>query len=98
MKRKQQFSSPGAEIQSKNVSDIDWKKCFICQKDSAENLCCSLNSKSSNTLESYTSLAKRIRKFKYLKELPAQMYLESLEDSAELGQSLLKHGAKHHKK
>ena len=70
----------------------------MCQKDSAENLRCPLNSKIGNVLESYTSLAERIQKFKYFKELPAQMNLESLEDGAELGQSLLKHDAKHHKK
>ena len=48
--------------------------------------------------ESYVSLVERIRKFRCFKELPAQMNLESLEDGAELGQSLLKHSAKDHKK
>ena len=54
--------------------------------------------KSGNEQESYANLAERIQKFKCFKELPAQMNLESLEDGAELGQSLLKHGAKHNKK
>ena len=30
MKRTQQFSSPGGEIQPKRPSDIDWNKFFIC--------------------------------------------------------------------
>ena len=98
MKPRQQFSSPGGEILLKKASDIDWNKCFICKKDSAEILRCPLNSKSGNALESHTSIAERIRKFKYFKEWPAQMNLESLEDGAELGQSLFKHGAKDHKK
>ena len=98
MKRRQQFSSPGGEIQQKKASDIDWNKCFMCQKNSAENIRCPLNSKSGNALECCTSLVERIRKFKYFKKLPAQMNLENLKDGAELGQSLLKHGAKHHNK
>ena len=98
MKLREQFSSPGREVQPKKAPDIDWNKCFICQEDSAENLRCRLNSKVGNAQESYASLVERTRKFKCFKELLAQMNLESLEDGAELGQSLLKHSAKDHKK
>ena len=98
MKRRQQFSPPEREVQQKKVSAIDWNKCFICQEDSAEILRCPLNSKSSNAQESYSNLAERIHKYRCFKELPGQMSLENLEDGAELGQSLLEHGAKHHKK
>ena len=88
MKCRQRFSSPGREVQPTKAPDIDWKKCFICQEDSAETLCCSLNSKSGNAQESYASLAERIRKFKCFKELPVQMNLESLEDGVALGVTL----------
>ena len=98
MKRREQFSSPGREVQPKKASDIDWNKCFICQEGSAENLRCPLNSKSGIAQESYASLAERIQKFKCFRELPAQINLESLEAGAELGQSLLNDGAKHHRK
>ena len=83
---------------AKKAPDIDWNKCFICQEDSAENLRCRLNSKVGNAQESYASFVERTRKFKCFKELLAHMNLESLEDGAELGQSLLKHSAKDHKK
>ena len=88
MKCRQRFSSPRREVQPKKAPDIDWKKCFICQEDSAETLCCSLNSKSGNAQESYASLAERIQKFKCFKELPVQMNLESLEDGVALGVTL----------
>ena len=97
MKRREQFSSPEREVQPKKAPDVDWSKCFICQEDSADILRCPLNSKSCNVQESYTSLVQRIRKYKYFKELPSQMDLESLEDGAEIGKSLPMHGAKYHK-
>lgn len=58
----------------------------------------SLNSRSGNAQESYISLAQRVWEYKCFRELPAQMNLENLEDGTELGQSLIKQGAKHHKK
>ena len=84
MKRREQFLSPEREVQPKKTTDVDWNKFFLCQEDSAENLICTLNSKSGNAQESYTSLAQRIWKYKCFKKLPAQMNLESLEDGAEL--------------
>ena len=102
-KRKIEFVSPvrRTEQQSdENNIAIDWSKCFICQKNTKEQLLCSFNSKNqeqAHIYNLYNEVAQRINEFKNEHVMPVEMNLDILSVGGDLGLSLYNNRASHHK-
>ena len=56
--------------------EINWHKCFICQRDSTEKLQSSLEAQSTDPVKSYEVPGDRILKFKSLNALPVPMEVD----------------------
>ena len=82
-------------------TEIDWEKCFICQKTiSKESLQSPFNSpvRGSDPKQTYETLAENIKKFQSTGQLPvANIQIEKLENGSQLGDELHKNKAKYHK-
>ena len=78
--------------------EIDWTRCFICQKDEAEHLQATSEAKTGDTEQPYRDLAKRILKFESIDLLPVSLDIRKLEQGeSSLEDAFIRHRAKFHK-
>ena len=102
-KGKIEFVSPVRRIEQQSDENniaIDWSKCFICQKNTKEQLLCSFNSKNqeqAHIYNLYNEVAQRINEFKNEHVMPVEMNLDILSVGGDLGPSLYNNRASHHK-
>ena len=78
-------------------ADVDWTKCFICEKDTKEKLQCSQDAVTANAKQSHENLAQSILDFKSIGNAPINVQLEKLSCGKTLSQSLYDNTAKFHK-
>ena len=95
--KKVEFISPENVYSSFKPCVVDWLKCFICQEDKNEKLKCSINATSSDPRDLYLDIAEQVKRYKDADKLPVEMDITTLESGSDLGESLFKHGALHHK-
>ena len=96
-RRKIEFVSPDKTLTSCKPRPIDWGSCFICQRATGEKLQSSMKSTSAEPRELYHQLAERLIQYRNADMMPLEVEFSSLEDGGNLGESLYKHGAVHHK-
>ena len=95
-KRKIEFVSLVRRIEQQSEENNiarDWPKCFICQKNTKEQLLCSFNAKNqeqAHTYNLYNEVAQRINEFKNKHVMPIGMNLDILSGDGDLGLSLYK--------
>ena len=74
---------------------MNWKRCIICQKDTAEALRCPLSSSTGtidDKIQAYIVLLKNIEEFKSINDLPGQLNFEN-----ETVENLVQHWASWYK-
>ena len=95
-----------AEIVTSNVAtfalaNIEWTKCFICQKETSEKLQCPLNSPlpkvAENAKKTYATIAENLQAFKDAGKLPGTVKLDSLQEGGPLKDELYRKEGKYHK-
>ena len=93
-KRKIEFVSPIRRIEQQSDENniaIDWSKCFICQKNTKEQLLCSFNAKNQEQAHIhnlFNEVAQKINEFKNEHLMPVEMNLNLLSGGGNLGLSL----------
>ena len=92
---------PGPVKRSQNLlthDEIDWAKCFICEKENnKEKFQSSMDAISANAKPSYNNLADSIYKFQETGKLAVNIQVDKLECGKTLGESLCQNKAKYHK-
>ena len=99
-KRKLEFMSPLRRNEEQETKEVDWSKCFMCQKETKETLLCSYNSKNQdiNRIKIiYSELAERLFEFKSENVLPFDVNLNNWCNHEDLGVAMYDNQAKHHK-
>jgi len=71
------------------ILQADWLKCFLCQEDTNEKLCCPANSKRTDIGAGYTSLADDLIAFHSAGRLPDTVFLTSWKWPLVYGESKL---------
>ena len=77
--------------------EINWDKCFICQRNSTEKLQSFLKVQSTDPVKAYEELLDRILKFELLNALLVPIEVDELSGGEALGTSLFNPSAKFHK-
>ena len=89
---------PKKSKSDQNEEEIDWTRCFICQKDETERLQSSSQAMTGDKEQPYKELAKRILKFESINLLPVPIDIEKLKQGGfTLEYSLINHEAQFHK-
>lgn len=96
-RRKIEFLSPEKTLTLTKPRAINWANCFICQRDTSEKLQSSMKATSAKPRELYHQLAERLIQYRNADMMPMEVDFSSLEDGGNLGESLYKHSALHHK-
>ena len=94
-------TQPGPSNLSKETdtpTKTDWSICFLCQETTPELLQCPAQSKRHDVIlgQGYSSLAKNIRCFNKLQEMPIPIDLRRLEAGSGIEATMLEHQAKWH--
>ena len=76
---------------------MEWKRCIICQKDTADRLQCPSNSKRNDAGAEYASFVNNLQEFVKIDMLPVNLDIEYLNESQGIEQMLKEHQASWHK-
>ena len=91
-------NQPGPSKETATPAKTDWSICFLCQEATPELLQCPAQSKRHDVAlgQGYSSLAKNIRRFNELQEMPMPIDLRRLDAGSGMEANMLEHRAKWH--
>ena len=91
-------NQPGPSKETATSAKTDWSICLLCQEATPELLQCPAQSKRHDVVlgQGYSSLAKNIRRFNELQEMPMPIDLRRLDAGSGMEATMLEHQAKWH--
>ena len=91
-------NQPGPSKETATPAKTDWSVCLLCQEATPELLQCPVQSKRHDVVlgQGYSSLAKNIRRFNELQEMPMPIDLRRLDAGSGMEATVLEHQAKWH--